>query len=166
MRGPSLVLSLALLAMGSVPAAAAPPSSAFSGARAHAKQSALVMVNGNRWYRRGAVAYRGPVAPYYAPRAYAQPYYNQPRAYYPPAPVYYAPPSAYYAAPPDYAPPPVQVIIIAPPSYVSPSYVPPAYYETPAPAYYGYYSGNGYYDRGYYDRGYYGRHDGAYAVRW
>ena len=170
MRGPSLVLSLTLasgtlVAVGSIPATAAPASPAVSGAKAHANQTAVVMVNGDRRYRR-AVPYGGPIAPYYAPRGYAQPYYNQPPAYYPPAPAYYAPPSAYYAAPPAYAPPPVQVIIIAPPSYPSPSYVPPAYYETPAPAYYGYYSGNGYYDRGYYGRGYYGGYDGAYAVRW
>jgi len=170
MRGPSLVLSLTLagctlLAVSSMPAAAAPPSSSLSDARAHAKEGVLTLVNGDRRYRR-AVPYGGRVAPYYAPRAYAQPYYNQQPAYYPPAAAYYAAPSAYYAAPPAYAQPPVQVIIIAPPSYASPTYVPPAYYENPSPAYYGYYSGNGYYDRGYYDRGYYGRYDAGYGGRW
>jgi hypothetical protein len=176
MRGPSLVLGLALasgmlLPASFGPAIAAPPSSALADARVFATQDALVKVNGNRRYRR-AVAYAGPR--HYAPRAYAPPraYYNPPRAYYPPAPAYhaqlrgpYAAPPAYYApaasyaAPPAYySPPQVQVIIIAPGPYPSAAYAPPAYYEPPTPAYYGYYSGGGYYD----DPDY----DAPYAVRW
>lgn len=163
MRGSSLVLSLALssgilLPVTSIPVMAAPPSSALSDARARVTQGVLVMVNGDRRYRRPAVHYAVPVVRYYAPRAYAPAYYNPPRPYYPPAAVYLAPSSAYYPAPPVYyVPAPVQVYVIAPP-YLPPAYMPPAYYETPAPAYYGYY-----YDRGYYARS---RYDGAYSVRW
>jgi len=182
MRGPSLVLGLALasgvpLTLSFGPAIAAPPSSVLADAKLFATQDALVKINGNRRYRR-AVAYAGPR--HYAPGAYAPPraYYNPPRAYYPPAPVYHAQPGAPYAAPPtDYAPaasyaappayysaPQVHVIIIAPGPYPSAAYAPPAYFEPPAPAHYGYYSGRGYYSGGgYYDRPGY---DGAYAVRW
>ena len=170
MRGPSLVFSLALagctlLAVSSIPAAAAPAELLLSDARAHAKEGVLTMVNGDRRYRR-AESSRRPSCPLLCSARICTTLLQSASAYYAPAPAYYAAPSAYYAAPPAYAQPPVQVIIIAPPSYASPTYAPPAYYETPAPAYYGYYSGNGYYDRGYYDRGYYGRYDAGYGGRW